>query len=74
MHTLKLVQIGDSVGVVLPRDVLARLKLGQGDTLHVTETADGIALTPYDPAIAEQVELGRAFMQEYSDTFHALAK
>ena len=58
----------------MPRDVLARLKPGQGDTLHVTGTPDGIALTPCDPAIAKQVELGRAFMQEYSDTFHALAK
>ena len=74
MPTLKLVQIGNSVGVVMPREVLARLKLGKGDTLHVIDTPDGIALTPYDPTIAEQVELGRAFMREYRDTFHALAK
>ena len=74
MHALKLIQIGNSVGVILPKEVLARLKLSKGDTLHVTETPDGIALTPYDPSFEEQVELGREFMREYRDTFRALAK
>ena len=74
MHALKLTQIGNSVGVILPKEVLARLKLSKGDTLHVTETPDGIALTPYDPGFEEQVELGREFMREYRDTFRALAK
>jgi len=74
MHALKLIQIGNSVGVILPKEVLARLKLSKGDTLHVTETPDGIALTPYDPGFKEQVELGREFMREYRDTFRALAK
>jgi putative addiction module antidote len=74
MHALKLTQIGNSVGVILPKEVLARLKLSKGDTLHVTETPDGIALTPYDPNFEEQVELGREFMREYRDTFRALAK
>ena len=74
MHALKLTQIGNSVGVILPKEVLARLKLSKGDTLHVTETPDGIALTPYDPSFEAQVELGREFMREYRDTFRALAK
>jgi putative addiction module antidote len=74
MHVLKLTQIGNSVGVVLPKEVLARLKLGKGEQLYVIETPEGITLTPYDPTIAEQVELGRDFMREYRDTFHALAK
>lgn len=74
MHTLKLTQIGNSVGVVLPKDILARLKLGKGDPLYVIETPEGIVLTPYDPTIAEQVELGRDFMRDFRDTFHALAK
>ena len=74
MHMLKLTQIGNSVGVILPKEVLARLKVEKGDTLHVTETPDGIALTPYDPNFEEQVELGREFMREYRDTFRALAK
>ena len=74
MHALKLTQIGNSVGVILSKEVLARLKLSKGDTLHVTETPDGIALTPYDPSFEAQVELGREFMREYRDTFRALAK
>ncbi len=74
MHALKLTQIGNSVGVVLPKEVLARLKLEKGDTVFVTETPEGIALTPYDPSLAEQLELGREFMREFRDTFHALAK
>lgn len=74
MHTLKVTQIGNSVGVILPKEVLARLKVGKGDSLHVIETPEGIVLTPYDPTIAEQVELGRELMREFRDTFHALAK
>ena len=74
MHALKLTQIGNSVGVILPKDVLARLKLEKGDTVYVTETPDGFALTPLDPAFEQQLEIGRAFMREYRDTFRALAK
>jgi len=74
MHSLKLTQIGNSVGVILPKEVLARLKLGKGDTVHLTETPDGFALTPFDPAFDEQLALGREFMREYRDTFRALAK
>jgi putative addiction module antidote len=74
MHSLKLTQIGNSVGVILPKEVLARFKLERGDTVHLTETPDGFALTPFDPAFEEQLALGREFMREYRDTFRALAK
>jgi putative addiction module antidote len=74
MTTLKLTQIGNSVGVILPKEVLARLKLQKGDTLFVTDTPDGVALTAYDPTLAEQLERGREFMREYRDTFRQLAK
>lgn len=74
MNSLKVTQIGNSLGVVLPKDVVARLKVQKGDLLHVTETPDGIALTPYDPDLDEQVELGRQFMHDYRDTFRQLAK
>ena len=74
MQTLKLTQIGNSVGVILPKEVLARLKLAKGDTVYVTDTPSGIALTPYDPSFDEQLDLGREFMREYKDTFRALAK
>ncbi len=74
MHTLKLTQIGNSIGVILPKEVLARLKLEKGDALHLTETPHGVALTPYDPNFEEQLALGREFMHDYRDTFRALAK
>ena len=74
MSALKLTQIGNSVGVIPPKELLARLKLEKGDTLFVTEAANGVMLTPYDPALDEQLKLGREFMREYRDTFHQLAK
>ena len=74
MQALKLTQIGNSVGVILPKEILARLKLEKGDTVFVTETPDGFAVTPYDPALEEQIKAGREFMREFRDTFHQLAK
>jgi len=71
---LKITTIGTSLGVVLPKEMLARLKVGKGDTLHVIETPDGYILTPYDPAIKEQLEAGRDMMKEYRDTFKVLAE
>jgi len=74
MHILKLTQIGNSVGVILPKEALSRLKLSKGETVFLTETSEGYTLTPYDPALEEEMEAGRAFMREYRDTFHQLAK
>jgi putative addiction module antidote len=74
MSALKLSQIGNSLGVILPKDVLARLKLVKGDTVFLTEASNGITLTPYDPELEEQIKLGREFMHDYRDTFHQLAK
>jgi putative addiction module antidote len=74
MHMLKLTQIGNSVGVILPREALARLRLGKGQSVFLTETPDGYALTPYDPELEEQIQAGREFMREFRDTFHQLAK
>jgi len=74
MYTLKLTQIGNSVGVILPKDALAKLKLQKGESVFLTECADGFILTPYDPALDEELNAGREFMREYRDTFHQLAK
>jgi putative addiction module antidote len=74
MTALKLTQIGNSVGVILPKEVLARLKVEKGDTLFVTEAANGVTLTPYDPELDAQLDAGREFMREFRDTFHQLAK
>jgi putative addiction module antidote len=74
MFALKLTQIGNSVGVVLPKELLGLLHVEKGDTLYVTQSPSGVTLTPYDPAIEEQLAQGRDFMREYRDTFHVLAK
>lgn len=74
MAALKLTQIGNSVGVILPKEVLARLKLEKGDTVFLTDAVNGVTLTPYDPALDRQLEIGREFMREYRDTFRQLAK
>jgi len=74
MSALKLTQIGNSVGVILPKELLSRLKLEKGDTVFFTDAANGVMLTPYDPALEEQLKLGREFMHDYRDTFHQLAK
>lgn len=74
MHMLKLTQIGNSVGVILPKEALSRLRLEKGQSVFLTETPDGYALTPYDPALEEQIQAGREFMREFRDTFHQLAK
>lgn len=74
MSPLKLRAIGNSIGVLLPKEILARLKVGEGDTLHVVETKDGIMLTPLDPRVAEQIRLGREVMHQYRDTLRALAQ
>lgn len=74
MATLKLTAVGTSTGVVIPKEMLARLKVRRGDTLFVIETPSGYLLTPYDPAVEEELKLGRKFMREYRDTFKALAK
>lgn len=74
MLALKLTQIGNSVGVILPKEILSRLKLEKGDTVFCTDSAGGVTLTPYDPTLEEQLKIGREFMREYRDTFHQLAK
>lgn len=72
--SLKITQIGNSLGVILPRDILSRLRLEKGDTVHVVETPEGLKMLPFDPELGEQLALGRDFMREYRDTFHELAK
>jgi putative addiction module antidote len=74
MHMLKLTQIGNSVGVILPKEALARLRLEKGQTVFLTESPEGYTLTPYDPALEEEIQAGRDFMREFRDTFHQLAK
>jgi putative addiction module antidote len=74
MHSLKLTQIGNSVGVILPKEVLARLKLEKGDTVFLTDSPDGVRLTPHDPQFEEQMKQAREIMKARRAVLHELAK
>ncbi|WP_300300981.1 AbrB/MazE/SpoVT family DNA-binding domain-containing protein [Ferrovibrio sp.] len=74
MFTLKLTQIGNSTGVVLPKDALAKLKVEKGDTLYLTETPDGFRLTPYNPEFERQMEAAQRIMKKRRNLLRELAK
>jgi putative addiction module antidote len=74
MTTVKLTTVGNSVGVVLPRELLSRLRVGKGDSLYVVETPDGIELTAYRPDFAAQMDLAEEIMRENRDALRKLAQ
>ena len=75
MTTLKLTAIGTSTGVIIPKEMLARMNLSKGDVLYVVEAPDGsYRLTPYDPLFAKKMEKADDIMRRYRNTLHALAK
>jgi putative addiction module antidote len=75
MLDLKIRRIGNSCGVVLPKEVLARLRVAEGDRLFLTETPEGgYRLTPYDPELERQLRLAEEGMARYRNTLRALAK
>lgn len=74
MSVLKVTTVGNSVGVILPKEILERLRVGKGDSLYVVETKNGIQLTAYDPAFAQQVEIAERVMREDRDALKKLAE
>jgi putative addiction module antidote len=73
-NTVKLTTIGNSVGIVLPKEILAKLNVEKGDTLYVSEIPDGIQLTPYDQDFADQMKAARRVMKENRDVLRRLAE
>lgn len=71
---LKITTIGNSTGVILPKDVLSRLKVQRGDVLYLEETQRGITLTPYDEELAAEMTSAQRVMKKYRDVLHKLAK
>lgn len=75
MTSLKLRKIGNSVGLVLTKDLLARLNVGEGDSVFISEAPDGsMRITPYDPEFEEQMSAAREGMAAYRNTLRELAK
>jgi putative addiction module antidote len=71
---LKITTVGNSAGVILPKELLTRLRLDKGDELHAFETPDGIRLTVYDPTLAQQMEVAERVMRQRRTLLHKLAQ
>jgi putative addiction module antidote len=71
---LKITTVGNSAGVVLPKELLTRLRVGKGDELYVTELPDGIKLAPYDPEFERQMEVAESVMRRRRTLLRKLAE
>lgn len=71
---LKITTVGNSAGVILPKELLTRMRLGKGDELYALETPGGIVLTTYDPELAAQMEVAERIMREDRQVLHMLAQ
>ncbi|WP_216599916.1 AbrB/MazE/SpoVT family DNA-binding domain-containing protein [Sphingomonas sp. AP4-R1] len=71
---LKLVKIGNSTGVILPKELLARLRVGTGDNLYATESPDGVRLTASNPDFETKMAAAEAIMREDRDILRVLAQ
>ena len=73
--SLEIKRIGNSTGLILPKELLARLRLKQGDRVIATEGPGGtLTIAPYQEDDAEALRIARELMSEYAETFRALAK
>jgi putative addiction module antidote len=72
--TVKITTIGNSVGIVLPKEVLAKLKVEKGDTLYITESPEGVRLSPYSVAFAQKLNAFEQVMRENRDVLKKLAE
>ena len=74
MFSLKLTKIGNSLGLILPKEVLARLKLIKGDEIFITEAPEGYRITPHNPAFEAQMKAARKIMKRRRAVLRELAK
>jgi len=71
---LEIIPIGNSFGVILPKETLARLEVGGGDTIYLTETGDGFRITPHDPEFEAQMDAAKRVMKKRREALRELAK
>ena len=74
MHALKLRKVGNSIGILIPRELQERLHVAEGDTLYVTETPDGVQLTPYSPEFDQAMDAFERTRRKYRNTLKELAR
>jgi putative addiction module antidote len=74
MLKVKVTSIGNSLGIVLPKEALARLKADKGDVLYLVEGPEGLTLTPYQQDFDTQMRAAEKVMKKYRNALHELAK
>lgn len=74
MQTLRVTQIGNSLGVILPKEITNHLHVSKGDTLFATLSPNGLEISQYNPELEAEIAMGQEFMNEFRETFKVLAK
>lgn len=74
MYSVKVTTVGNSVGIVLPKELVEKLRIAKGDVLQVLETRDGLNLTPYDDGFAEELEVAERVMRKRRNLLRKLAE
>lgn len=74
MIKVKVTPIGNSMGIVLPKEALKKLKIGKGETLYLVDSPEGFMLTPYQQNFEKQMEVAEKVMKKYRNALHELAK
>ena len=74
MRTLKITTVGNSAGIILPKDILERLRVSKGDVLYLLEEPDGYKITPYNKEFVKQMDMAEDIMREDRDVLKVLAK
>jgi putative addiction module antidote len=72
--TVKIISVGNSAGIILPKEILEKLRVSKGDTLTVTESPTGVNLTAYDEKIARQMEVAELVMRDNRNMLRKLAQ
>ncbi|WP_017296108.1 AbrB/MazE/SpoVT family DNA-binding domain-containing protein [Geminocystis herdmanii] len=74
MFKLKVTTVGNSTGVVLPKEILAKMHIEKGDNLYLTPTPNGFEITPYNPEFEKEMDTARKVMKQYRNALRELAK
>lgn len=74
MLKVKVTQVGNSMGILLPKEALNKMKVEKGDTLYLVEGPDGYAVTPYSQDFEEQMGVAEGVMKKYRNALRELAK
>jgi putative addiction module antidote len=71
---LKVISVGNSLGVILPKEMVAKLGVQKGDSLYTTPIQDGVKLSVHDPDLETQLVVARELMKKWRNVLHELAK